>query len=100
MLNDLSIIHRVASRYLLVSSGREAFKYEPKETKQHKAERVGDKIREATGLQKGTAFAIAEAHVRGRNVNSLAVQKDWPIEQGVIIGPKGEMPVSELSSLL
>jgi hypothetical protein len=77
-----------------------SFKYEPKETKQHKAERVGDSIREATGLQKGTAFAIADAFVRGRDVRSLATQKDWPIELGVITGPKGEMPVSELESLL
>lgn len=77
-----------------------SFKYEPKETKQHKAERVGDSIRETTGLQKGTAFAIAEAFVRGRDVSGLAVQKGWPIERGVLTGPKGEMPVSELGSLL
>lgn len=100
MSSDLDIIHRVASRYQAVSTERMSFKYEPKETKQHKAEKIGDRIREVTGLQKGTAFAIAEAHVRGRNVSSLAVQKDWPIEREVITGPKGEMPVSELSSLL
>lgn len=94
------VVEREQERLLSPRTTHLSFKYEPRETKQHKAERVGDKIREATGLQKGTAFAIAEAHVRGRNVNSLAVQKDWPIERGVITGPKGEMPVSELFSLL
>jgi hypothetical protein len=99
--SDLDIIQRVASRYRqAVSTEHMSFKYEPKETKQHKAELVGDSIRETTGLQKGTAFAIADAFVRGRDVDALSVQKDWPIERGVINGPKGEMPVSELGSLL
>lgn len=100
MSSDLGLIQRVASRYLAVSTSRMSFKYEPKETKQHKAERVGDSIRESTGLQKGVSFAIAEAFVRGRDVNLLATPKSWPIERGVITGPKGKMPVSELASLL
>jgi hypothetical protein len=74
-----------------------AFKYQPKETKQHKAERVGESIREATGISKGIAHAIADAFVRGRDVSALSVQKNWPIEQGVITGPKGNMSVSELT---
>lgn len=77
-----------------------SFKYQPKETKQHKAERVGERIREATGISKGTSYAIADAFVRGRDVSALSVQKDWPIEQGVITGPKGNISVSELASLL
>lgn len=101
MLGDhLALIRRVASRYQAVSSDLMSFKYEPKETKQHKAERVGDSIQDATGLQKGVSLAIADAFVRGRDINLLATPKSWPIERGVITGPRGEMPVSELSSLL
>jgi hypothetical protein len=100
MSNDTDLIQRVASRYQAVSTDRLAFKYEPKETKQHKAERVGDSIRETTGLQKGLSNAIADAFVRGRDISLLATPKDWPIERGVIVGPKGKMPVSELDSLL
>jgi len=98
--DSISLIRRVASRYQAVSSEHVSFKYEPKETKQHKAERVGDSIREATGLQKGVSLAIADAFVRGRDVTLLATPKAWPIERGVITGPKGKMQVSELPSLL
>ena len=76
-----------------------AFKYVPKETKQHKAERVSQYIRDVTGLQKGTAYAIADAFVRGRDVNRLSVPKGWPVEEGVITGPNGSMPVFALQSL-
>ena len=100
MSDYLNLIHRVASRYQSASTDRLTFKYEPKETKQHKAERVGDSIRDATGLQKGVSLAIADAFVRGRDISLLATPKDWPIERGLITGPKGKMPVSELSSLL
>jgi hypothetical protein len=94
------VIEKEQDKLLPPRSTHLSFKYEPKETKQHKAERVGDSLRETTGLQKGMSFAIAEAFVRGRDIGSLAVQKDWPIERGVITGPKGDMPVSELSYLL
>jgi hypothetical protein len=100
MTDSIAIIRRIASRYQTVSSDTVAFKYEPKETKQHKAERVGDSIRDATGLQKGVSLAIADAFVRGRDVNLLATPKAWPIERGMITGPRGEMPVSELPALL
>lgn len=88
------IVTRVVDRF------KAGFKYQPKETKQHKAERIGEYLRDVTGLQKGTASAIADAFVRGRDVGALSVQKDWPIEQGVITGPKGEVPISGLASLL
>jgi len=114
MTSNLRIISRVAARYLRVQDGIKSeqsrlthprtphvsFKYQPKETKQHKAERTSEYLRDVTGLQKGTAFAIADAFVRGRDVGALSVQKGWPIEQGVITGPEGEMPVSALASLL
>jgi len=100
MPDDIDLIRRVASRYQVVSTELMTFKYQPKETKQHKAERTGEYLRDVTGLQKGTAFAIADAFVRGRDVNLLATPKGWPIEQGIITGPKGEMPVTALSSLL
>lgn len=99
MLKDTDIIQRVASRYRAMSTHL-SFKYQPKETKQHKAERTGEYLKDVTGLQKGTAFAIADAFVRGRDVNLLATPKGWPIERGVITGPKGELPVSSLNSLL
>ncbi len=98
-MNTLSIIQRVVSRYKQAGTQVMTFKYEPKETKGHKAERVGDYIRETTGLQKGTALAIADAFVRGRDVIRLSIPKEWPIEDGVIKGPKGGLPVSELGSL-
>jgi hypothetical protein len=84
-----SVIHRVAARF--------AFKYEPKETKQHRAEKLRDAIREATGLSRGMSEAIADAVVRGREVERLALQKSWPIEDGVIIGPSGQLPLQNLT---
>jgi hypothetical protein len=104
MKSNLRIISSVAARYLeadtVVPAVHMAFKYQPKETKQHKVERVGECIRDTTGISKGTAFAIADAFVRGRDVNALSVQKNWPIERGAIVGPKGNMLVSELDALL
>ena len=69
---------------------RFSFKYEPKETKQHRVEKLRDTIRDATGLSKGMSEAIADAIVRGREVDRLALQKGWPIEHGLITGPSGE----------
>jgi len=78
---------------------RWAFKYVPKETKEHKVERVRDMIRERTGLSKGQSEAIADAYVRGRDVERLALQKSWPLENGSITGPGGSLPISELPVL-
>jgi hypothetical protein len=68
---------------------RWAFKYVPKETKQHHVERVRDLIRQHTGLSKTLAEGIADAFVRGRDVNGLSVQKSWPIQNSVVHGPNG-----------
>lgn len=78
---DALLTRRVAARF--------AFKFEPKETKEHKAERLAKKIRDATGLSKSISEAIADAYVRGREVARLAIQKGWPIEGNVIEGPSG-----------
>lgn len=72
---------------------RESFKYEPKESKKSKVEKLMLRIREATGISKGLAEDIADAIVRGREVLRLAIQKSWPIEDGQIVGPKGSLPV-------
>jgi len=66
-----------------------AFKYEQKEKKEHKVERLTKQLRDATGLSKGQAEAICDAFVRGRDVNRLAVQKNWPVEDGIVTGPNG-----------
>lgn len=78
---------------------RWAFKFVPKEKKEHKVERVRDIIREKTGLPKGTSDAIADAYVRGREVERLALQKNWPIEDGKIQGPSGSLDLNELPVL-
>lgn len=75
---------------------RWAFKFVPKEKKEHKVERVRDEIKDKTGLSKGQSEAIADAYVRGRDVDRLALQKNWPIENGVITGPSGTLELSAL----
>ena len=84
---DTKAAQRLAARY------RQSFKYEPKESKKSKVEKLMHSIREATGISKGMAEDIADAIVRGREVLRLAIQKGWPIEDGQITGPKGNMAV-------
>lgn len=79
-------------------AARVAFRYGPKETKQHKVENLMKIIRDATGLSKGMSEQIADAYVRGREVERLAVQKNWPIENGVIVGPGGQLAIASLST--
>ena len=75
---------------------RWSFKYQPKEKKEHKVDRVRDMIREQTGLSKGQATDIADADGRGRDVERLAIQKNWPLEDGAITGPSGKIELSAL----
>ena len=82
----MTIAQRVAERY--------SFKYQPKEKKKAKVVRITKAIRDATGLGRGTAENIADAIVRGREVLRLAIQKNWPIENGTIQGPKGTLDIS------
>ena len=89
MDNDI-IARRVVTRVLKVNA------FKDKETKEHRVEKLTGKIRDATGLSKGISEAIADAFVRGREVLRLAIQKSWPIEDGVIAGPKGSLALSDL----
>lgn len=73
-----------------------AFKYEQKEKKQHRVERFTQTIRDATGISKGQAEDIADAFVRGREVNRLALQKGWPLENFVVTGPEGTFDLQTL----
>lgn len=84
---DMTEPKRLAARY------RQSFKYEPKENKKTKVEKLMQTIREATGISKGLSEDIADAIVRGREVLRLAIQKSWPIEDGQIVGPKGSLPI-------
>jgi hypothetical protein len=76
---------------------RVAFKYVPKEKKEHKVDRLAKVIRDATGLSRGTSEAIADAVVRGRNLEALALQKSWPVEDGTLTGPDGSLELSRLT---
>lgn len=84
-----SIAARVANRFM-------AFKFQHKETKQSKVERLTKVLREKTGLSRSMAENIVDAAVRNREVERLAMQKNWPIEDGVITGPSGTMELQEL----
>jgi len=89
----MDMVARVVRRYL-------AFKYVPKEKKKAKVDRLTKVIREKTGVGRGTAEDIADAIVRGREVDRLARQKSWPIENGTIEGPKGTLTVKAIRDQL
>jgi len=86
------IAQRVASRYV------EGFKYQPKEKKKAKVTRLTKVVRDATGLSRGVAESTVDAIVRGREVERLAMQKDWPVEDGTITGPKGTISIQDVQS--
>ena len=90
--HDQAMAQRVATRW--------AFKYVPKEKKKSKVDRLTKLIREKTGLGRGTAEDIADAVVRGRNTDALAVQKKWPVEDGEIEGPKGTLSIQKVRDQL
>ena len=77
-----------------------ALKYVPKEKKKNKVERVSKLIREKTGLSNKQCDAIADALVRGRDLEALALQKNLPVEGGKIEGPKGSLTVSKVEAEL
>lgn len=77
---------------------RVAYKYVPKEKKQHRVDRLMKVIRDATGVSKGMAEDIADAVVRGRGLEALALQKNWPVEDGTLRGPSGEISLKSLQS--
>jgi hypothetical protein len=79
---------------------RFSLKYIPKETKRSKVDRLAKIIREATGISKSQAVDIAEAVVRKRDLEALTLQKGLPIEDGIIVGPKGLLPVEKILTLV
>ncbi len=81
---------RVAARF------KDAFKYDDKEKKTSKVERLTKVLREKTGLSRSMGETIVDALVRGREVERLAMQKSWPIEDGTITGPDGTMTLAAL----
>lgn len=83
---------RIAKRF--------GFKFEPKESKQSKIDRLMRVIRDETGVSRGVATDIADALVRGRDVPGLALQKGWPIEDGAVAGPQGTLDLSKLKSMV
>lgn len=91
---DREMALRVASRFMT------AFKYQPKEKKKSKVDRLTKFIREKTGLGRGQAQDIADAIVRGRNLEALALQKSWPVEDGQIEGSKGSLSLTEVRNEL
>lgn len=88
-----TIAERVARRFL-------TFKYEPKEKKQSKVDRLMRVIREKTGVSRGVSEDIADAIVRGREVARLAIQKGWPIQDDEIVGPNGTLTLTEVRALV
>jgi len=89
----MNLTERVARRWL------RAFKYVPKEKKKNKVERLATYIRQETGLSKTMGEAIANVLVRsGRDVETLARMKGWPIENGTIRGPRGDLDLVDVRS--
>lgn len=74
-----------------------AFKYDHKESKKTKVEKLTKHLREQTGLGRGVSEAIADAVIRGREVERLALQKGWPIEDGEITGPTGTVSLRSIA---
>ena len=82
------IVRRVALKW--------AFKYEPKEKKEHKVEKLLKEIHQATGLSKNQSEQIADAFIRGREVDRLALQKSWPVQNGTVHGPNGTFDLNKV----
>jgi hypothetical protein len=57
-------------------------------------------ITDETGIARRVAEDIADAVLRGRNLAGLALQKRWPMVDGIIEGPRGTFPVEEVVAAL
>lgn len=79
---------------------RFGFKYEPKEKKTTKVDRLMRYIRDQTGVSRGVAAEIADAIVRNREVERLAIQKGWPILDGEVSGPQGDVSLIKIRDQL
>lgn len=92
-MRDDELAQKVAHRYIM------AFKYGPKETKQHRVEKLTDVLRDATGVSRGIAESISDAMIRGRDWLALRFPKNWPIDDaGVLEGPKGSLDLTDLAT--
>lgn len=88
----------MVGRYFLA---REAFRYEPKESKKSKIDRLRNFISKATGVGRRVAEDIADAVIRNRDLLRLAVQKGWPMnEEGFIEGVHGALHINEVKALV
>lgn len=65
--------------------------------KDRQARDLRDRIVARTGISNSKALEIARDAIRGRNLEALARQKNWPVEWGRVAGPVGEMPLACLS---
>lgn len=85
------LTRRVVARYR-----KEAFKYEPKESKRTKVERIMKMIHDMVGVSKGVAEDIADAFLLHRDLAALAIQKGWDVEvDGTTLdGPKGSLDLA------
>jgi hypothetical protein len=81
---------KVVARFL---EAREAFRYEPKESKKSKVNRLMRLILSHTGIGRRVAEDIADAIIRNRDLARLAIQKGWPLDRDIIEGPRGVFPV-------
>lgn len=68
-----------------------------KKSRDKQARELRDRIAKATGISNSKALEIAEAAVRGRNLDALSRQKSWPVEWDAIVGPVGIMPLALLA---
>ena len=58
---------------------------------------LAKRIHDTTGVSGGVSAQIADAYVRGRDVERLAHQKRWPVKDSVIEGPDGQLALSDLA---
>jgi hypothetical protein len=89
----------------LISSFQEesrlSFRYQPKESKESKIDRLTHLITKVTGIGRRIAEDIADAIIRNRNLLQLAVQKHWPMnEEGFVEGPHGALHINEIRALV
>jgi len=87
----VTLPERVVARYQ-----KQAFKYEPKESKKTRVEKLMRAIYDAIGVSKGVAEDIADAFIRHRDLAALALQKGWGIEvDGTKLdGPRGTLDLA------
>lgn len=56
-------------------------------------------ILDHTGIARGVAEDIADAIIRNRDLVRLAIQKGWPVFEGLIEGPRGTFPLLQAENM-